>query len=260
MKLYNLGSKRSFVNLFADFILTYLNPTEYLTQIEVADCVNFLVIGGKTEFKKIQDLSELKIKFAEKYKKFFPNIKIEKLNLIDLIEYDKKPDSFECLTFGRFYKSDRPIYHINQIDFNLKDFSYTDYDDSLKIYTNSCLGVLNNNVHYECNYVTSEFPHGYSIKNNRNKLYYSEYVAYNLFSIVGISKLNLNWINNSINLTSDSFINNDYINSMMLDVFDFDLDFFNKKIENYDILKDIIEPKETKNWLVKDKVSELFIT
>jgi len=260
MKFYNLGSRRSLVNLLSDFIVSKLSPNDYLSQIEITDCVNFFVIGGKTEFEEIQDLTDLKNKFSEEYKNNFPNIKIDKINIIDLIEYGKKPDVFECRTFGEFYNSDRPIYHSEQMNLDLEDFSFNIFENSIKVYSNNCYdnpAIVN---YTETSHLTSEFPHGYSIKNNRNKLYYSEYVAYNLFSVMGITKINLNWNPNSINLISDSFIENDHINSIMLDVFDFNINNFTKKIEGYNILEDILNPKKLKPWLLRDKTKELFIT
>lgn len=261
MKLYKLGSRRCFANLFADFILLNLDPFNKLSLIQVTDCGNFLVIGGYTESKDILDISVLKEKFNEKYKNIFKGLKISKMNVIDLIIYDKKPDVPESITFGQFYNNERPIYHSSQLNAELDNYSFNEYNDGLSFFSEikNCNSMIESIVP-ESLHITSEFPHGFSIKNVRNKLYYSEYVSLNLFTIMGISKIKLNWNSNSVDLYSDSYINNEYIDSLMKDVFNFDVDSFNVKIKGYDFLNDILLPNEKKPWLVKNKAGELFIT
>jgi len=261
MKLYKLGSRRSFVNLFADFILISLKPFNKLSLIQVTDCGNFLVIGGQTESKDILNISELKEKFNEIYKNTFKSLNISKINIIDLIVYDSTPDIPKSVTFGQFFNNERPIYHSSQIETNLESYSFNDYNDGLLIFseTKNC-DLMIENIIPESLHITSEFPHGYSMKNLRDKLYYSEYVSLNLFSIIGISKIKLNWNENFVDLYSDSFIDNNHIDSMMKDVFDFNIDSFMIKIKGYNLLNDILLPYETKPWLIKNKVNELFIT
>lgn len=262
MKLYNLGTKRSFVNLFADFILNELDPLNKLSIIQVTDCFNFLVIGGKTESKNILDLSDIKNKFNDKYGNNFNFIDIVKLNIIDLIVYDVSVDVPKNITFGNFYNSERPIYYSSQMKLPEKSYSYNEYDGDNVLYSCEFIDSENfdNNIKQEPIHISSEFPHGYSFENLRTKFYYSEYISLNLFSIMGISKIKLTWVGDSVNLTSDSFIDSDYIDSMMKDVFNFDSVEFTKKIKEYQILNDILLPFESKPWLIKDKISELFIT
>lgn len=249
MKLYNKGSRGMFVNLFSDFIITKLGPKNILSQIQVTDCNNFLVIGGFTESKDILNLIEVKNEFSVKYNELFKDLSVEKMNLIDLIIYDKKPIVPDVIDFGNFYNSKRPIYHNDQIDTLKENMVYNDYYDSLftKYKSNEPL------------HVSSEFPHGYSLNYVRDKFYYSEYVSINLFTIMGITKIKLNWNNNDIKLISDSFIDQNHVESIMLDVFDFNLDKFNKKIKEYQLVDDILLPFDQKPWLIKDKVNELFI-
>jgi hypothetical protein len=260
MKFYNTNNKKTLVNLLADFILTYLDPHDSLSHISVTDCVNFIVIGGNTEFSEILDLSVIKQDFSKKFQKYFPNITLDKINFIDIIEYGKKPNETNCLTFGKFFNSERPMYHTEQLKYDNDDYFYSDFDNNLKIFSNNCVYSEFGFAHNVEMHLSSEFPHGYSIKNNRNKLYYSEYVANNLFSIIGISHIEINWVNDVKTLISDSFIDNTKINSMMLDIFDFNLNKFNEKLKEYQLTDDILLPKESKPWLNKDKVNELIFT
>jgi hypothetical protein len=55
----------------------------------------------------------------------------------------------------------------------------------------------------------------------------------------------------SIDFNQD-FLSNNNVKSMILDVFDFNFETFNKKLESYDICDDIKKPTEVKPWLVKD--------
>jgi len=260
MKKYYRGSKRYFVNLFADFILTELDHSNNMSEIQVTDCSNFLVIGGKTESKNILDMGSIKIKFVEKYKNEFEDINILKLNIIDLIVYDVKIDVPDNISFGYFYNSDRPIYHQSQLTPIEKKHSYSDYNDEILFgCTIDQSKSFETNIKLEPLHISSEFPHGYSINNLRNKFYYSEYLSFNLFTIFGISKIKFNWIGSEVNMQSDSFIDSKSIDSIMKDVFDFNITLFNEKIKEYQILNDILLPLETKPWMNKDKVSELFI-
>lgn len=257
MKLINIKSRRGFVNLFADFIVSHLDSNNILSQIQVTDCQNFIVVGGKSEYEDILDISKVKDKFISQFGDIYKSVGLEKLNIIDLIEYQKSPDIPKSNFFGDYYNTSRPIYNDSQIMAELKDKSYIDLDSSVReISTN-----LRSNyaISYEPYHISSEFPYGFSINNLRNKLYYMEYVSLNLFSIQGMTKTRFVWDENDIILRADSFIEEEHIESIMKDVFDFDLLSFNTKIKEYNILEDIINPKSEKPWLLKDKVNELYI-
>lgn len=256
MKLITLNTKRGFVNLFADYIITHLGLFDEISLIQVTDCINFLVVGGQTTHKEILNLTELKNKFSFQFKNMFSSIEIDKLNIIDIVEYNKEPTDQNVQYFGPFFNSDRPIYHHNQLSPILKHYSYNDYNITDNIIF-SRMGYFNSlNTIPEPYHISSEFPHGYSMNNNRNKLYYLEYVSYNLIEIQGITILSYNWASD-VSLLTDSLEKT--VDSIMKDVFDFDLKSFSNRIKDYDILQDLISPKSEKPWLIKDKVRDLFI-
>jgi hypothetical protein len=62
-----------------------------------------------------------------------------------------------------------------------------------------------------------------------------------------------------IDIKSDSIYNDEVIKSMVLDVFDFDLESFNQRLEDYDFLDDINHPFVKKPWLVKDRTTDCII-
>ena len=63
-----------------------------------------------------------------------------------------------------------------------------------------------------------------------------------------------------IDILSNSPYMNEKIKSMVLDVFDFNIQRFEKKyLKGYDISNDLDTQLDTKPWLVGDKISELYI-
>ena len=65
MILKSKNSKLSTVNLFADFILNKI-PKEEESIIQVIDCINFMVIKGKTTYNAPLNILEIKNEFLKK--------------------------------------------------------------------------------------------------------------------------------------------------------------------------------------------------
>jgi hypothetical protein len=107
--------------------------------------------------------------------------------------------------------------------------------------------------------MTSEFPHGYSLSMGRTLFYYSEYIANQILTSSMANQMDIlltNKVTNGeqvIDFKFDSLISEEKIKSMVLDIFDFDFEGFNKRLESYDLCDDIKKPTESKPWLVKDK-------
>jgi S-adenosylmethionine synthetase len=107
--------------------------------------------------------------------------------------------------------------------------------------------------------MTSEFPHGYSLSMGRTLFYYSEYIANQILTPSMANQMDIlltNKITNGeqvIDFKFDSLISEEKIKSMVLDIFDFDFEGFNKRLESYDLCDDIKKPTESKPWLVMDK-------
>jgi hypothetical protein len=261
MKLINLNSKKGVVNLFADYILKKIdNKTN--TIIQVTDFNHFFIVNGITNHKEILDIPKIKDEFISEYQDLLKNIGYEEnLNIMDLIKYNEKINeetSIEC----EFYDSNRNIYNMTICDYDFQDndiysINYTDdfVYETARNYKTSLMGF-----HQSPLQITSEFPHGYSLSMGRTLLYYSEYIAHNIMTpLLGNKiKILLSTENNfegeqeiSIDFNQD-FLSNNNVKSMILDVFDFNFETFNKKLESYDICDDIKKPTEVKPWLVKD--------
>jgi hypothetical protein len=115
--------------------------------------------------------------------------------------------------------------------------------------------------------ITSEFPYGYSLSTGRAHMYYSEYVCNQLFSSIKTDEITFKISDVKddngdldIQIISSSPYLTEQVRSMVLDVFDFNLQrFINTTLNKYDLSKEIDNQLESKPWLIKDKISELFI-
>lgn len=260
---------------------------EYITSkdkhkffIEVVDFHNFLVVKGFSNDKNVIDLSIIQDEFKKNYPELF--VSREHFNLIDLIEYQNNSINENNIKF-EYFNSDRPIYHPEVIDYyqkNLEDkpnestneIKYIDFDEKIIIQTSESLKLKrDNNVFfdYPSLSVKSSFPYGFSeLSKMKILFYYGEYISYNLFKILLTDKLIIEFfkVNDdsdelfNINIISNSQYKDSDLNSLILDVFDFNIENFKfEKLLGYDFQKEIDFPFEQKPWLVRDKVKDLII-
>ena len=89
MRKLEKNTRRYFVNLFADYILSKFDKKDN-TVIQVTDCETFVVVNGQTTSKEVLDLNELKTEFIELNKELFNSLKKEDINIIDIIKYDQE--------------------------------------------------------------------------------------------------------------------------------------------------------------------------
>jgi len=274
MKFIYPNYRTGLVNKFADHIMLEIDKDNHpLTIIKVTHFTPFFVIEGSTSSKNVLDLEKVKDSFYEKNKSTLEGLGINKINTIDLIRYDVgMTDEGPIERFYDFYYSYRPMFNdkvLNYIYNHRKEWEYIDYTDKLVIGTCEMLGPPN--IEYfkiVDGSRSSEFPYGYSLKMGRSSLYYSEYICNQLFPSVKANKIFFKFSNvknddndYKIDIISDSPYQHEKIVSMVLDVFDFNLNKFEKKyLSNYDLSTDIdTQNSNDKPWLVKDKLDELFI-
>jgi hypothetical protein len=62
-----------------------------------------------------------------------------------------------------------------------------------------------------------------------------------------------------INIIANSMYNTKTIKSLILDVFDFDLEDFSNRMESYDLTQDILDPEGEKPYLVQDRLEDVII-
>lgn len=223
-------TKKYFVNLFADFILSHFNKDEK-TIIQVTEFENFIVVNGKTTSNVELSIKELTDKFFLKYGNHFSELNINP-NTIDIIKYNQE------------------LEDITDMSINVNKGLYVEdiYDNGLDIN------------------ISSEFPYGYSLNCGRSIYYYSHYIFNHMYSLLNTNNIYFKFsslINDNedynIEVCCDSKINNDDIKNLILDVFDMDIKTFNEKLINYDLIDDIILPTLDKPFLTQDRLKDVIL-
>ena len=220
MILKNPNSRISIVNLLSDFILSKI-PSNEDTIISVIDCKNFFVIKGKTSHKELLDTPKIVDEFVTKFSKHIGDYKVT--HTIDLNEFNTKKSSYDYSSY-------------------LKEIT----DDELTF--------------------TSEFPYGYSLSQGRSLYYYGKHIMYNIPTNYPVSTLTFKLstdkddegdykfsvTNNNLN-TED-----DYLKSVILDVFNFDLSWIESEMKKVDWYNEILNPLEDYSFLT-ERVKDFII-
>ena len=137
MRKLEKNTRRYFVNLFADYVLSKFEKTEN-TIIQVTDCETFVVVNGQTTSGKEINLNDLKYDFINEFSDLFESLEIKDINVIDIIKYEQ----------------------------NIDDFS------KAWIRVNKSLYIEEEEPFKEIN-ISSEFPYGYSLGCGRGIYYYA---------------------------------------------------------------------------------------
>ena len=230
MRKLEKNTRRYFVNLFADYILSKFEKSEN-TIIQVTDCETFVVVNGQTTSSKVLDLNEIKYEFAGWFDDVLSSIGMKDINLIDIIKYEQ----------------------------DIPDFSkgWIDVNKSLYVETYEPISEIN---------VSSEFPYGHSLGCGRGMYYYSHYIFNHMYSLLGVDQLYFRYSNKldenedyKIKVVSNSSISKTSIESLVLDVFDMDLTEFNNRLSKYQFFDDITDPNSKKPYLVQDRLKDVIL-
>lgn len=231
MRLINKNSKRGIVNLFADFILSKINKTEK-SIIQVTDCGVFMVVNGMTTSKELLDVNEIKNEFKETFKELFEELEITDINTIDVIQYGQE---INPMTKG-WILLDKDVF-VEEPESEISEIS-----------------------------ITSEFPYGYSLDCGRLNTYYSHYIMNQMYNLLGVDKVSFYFTNEmnddedlKIKIVSESKYDKKSIKSLILDVFDFDLDSFRESLGEYNLIDDILNPKGNKPYLRQDLLENIIM-
>jgi hypothetical protein len=228
MRLINKNSRRGIVNLFADFIVSKIDPKER-SIIQVTDCDVFMVVNGQTTSETELNIDELKNEFNETYKEILKTLGLEHFNIINIIKYGVAIFPIET----------------GWVDTNKNVFvEETDSFDEISI--------------------NSEFPYGYSLRTGRSMVYYSHYILNQISSTIGSESMFIHFLpkvddDADIKVVTTSMYNPQIIRSLILDVFDFDLEDFSNRMESYDLTQDILDPEGEKPYLVQDRLEDIII-
>lgn len=230
MRKLEKNTRRYFVNLFADYILSKFDKSEN-TIIQVTDFENFVVVNGQTVSTNVLDMNELKSEFIKSNKDLFKSLDKEDLNIIDIIKYDQEIPSIK-----------KGWIRVNK---------------SLYVEQNDPISEIN---------ISSEFPYGHSLGCARGMYYYSHYIFNHMYSLLGVENLfffyssHLNHNEDyKIKVVSESKYSKNQIISLVLDVFDMDLTGFNQKLSNYNFTEDITNQSLDKPYLVQDRLKDVIL-
>lgn len=238
MILNGIGSRRMFVNLFSEFLLTKF-PKDSKTIIQLADCENFLVIKGKTNYKDIIDISKVKEEFQSEFYEYVGN---KKINTIDLIEYDKDINDTEIILVD-FYNSENPDYS----QYQLSMFE----TDNTKSYDEDNYEVVDDMI------VMNSFPYSISLDKGRLLYYYAKHIMYNIPTNYPVEKIRMILSNKSVEVYNNGERDNT-LESAILDVFDFNMGWIRNELEKINKFSVIINPLNDFEFL-KRRVSDFII-
>jgi len=230
MRKLEKNTRRYFVNLFADYILSKFDKSEN-TIIQVTDFENFVVVNGQTTSSNVLEMVELKSEFIESNKELFNSLDKKDLNVIDIIKYDQE------------------ITDLKRGWINVNKSLYVDQHDPIS----------------EIN-ISSEFPYGHSLGCGRGMFYYSHYIFNHMYSLLGVDKLYFHYSSEldenedyDIKVVSDSRYSKSQITNLVLDVFDMDLTEFKERLSNYNFTEDITNPSLDKPYLVQDRLIDVVL-
>jgi hypothetical protein len=228
MRLINKNSRRGIVNLFADFIVSKIDPKER-SIIQITDCEVFMVLNGQTTSETELNIDELKNEFNETYKDILKSLGLEHFNVINIIKYG--------------------------VDIVPIETGWVDTNKNVFVEENESFGEIS---------ISSEFPYGYSLRTGRSMVYYSHYILNQISSTIGSDNMFIHFLPKvedemDIKVITNSMYDSKTIKSLILDVFDFDLEDFSNRMESYDITQDILNPEGEKPYLVQDRLEDVII-
>ena len=269
IEFYNFLDGKNLCNIFANLIVKEINKNlpDAKTDISVINVRNFFIVKGTTTYNEAINLAELFQNYLKEYDTELSN----KVRVIDSILYNKVVDQEPLNLKEVFIKSQEKKYQNLQQKLN----RYT----KEKVYFNFKLQERTNHVYYDCsldqlstviNILEEQFPNYILIKcdfsqeiyvsdkvyglSNNNRLYH-----FLLWSIknhifgLGISKkidvslysdVNLNDMDNlTVNFVlhnDDHIVKTHWLESLVLDVFPFDVESLKSKYGNIDDLESLI--------------------
>ena len=269
IEFYNFLDGKNLCNIFANLIVKEINNKlpDAKTDILVINVRNFFIVKGTTTYNEVINLAELFQNYLKKYDTELSN----KVRVIDSILYNKVVDQEPLNLKEVFIKSQEKKYQSLQQKLN----RYT----KEKVYFNFKLQERTNHVYYDCSseqlstvitILEEQFPEYVLVKSdfsqeiyisdnvyglsNNNRLYH-----FLLWSIknhifeLGISKkldvslysdANINEMDNlTVNFVlhnDDHIVKTEWLESLILDVFPFNVESLKTKFGNVDDLEELI--------------------
>ena len=266
IEFYNFLDGKNLCNIFANLIVKEINTIipDSKTDISVINVRNFFIVKGTTTFNEVINLAELFQNFLKEYDTELSN----KVRVIDSILYNKEVEQEPLNLKEVFIKSQEKKYQSLQEKLN----SYT----KEKIYFNFKLQERTNHVYYDCsseqlstviNILEEQFPGYVLVKSdfsqeiyvsdkiyglsNNNRLYHfllwsiknhifnlsiSKKLDVSLYSDVSVEEMD-NLTVNFVLHNDGHIVKTDWLESLVLDVFPFDVESLKSKFGKIDDLE-----------------------
>ena len=166
-----------------------------------------------------------------------------------------KIDKVDYLSFTLHNNNKNCSYHHKQLEsFNNDDSNSYDFDLYVKTINEDKSLIF-----------CSEFPHGYSLNQGRLLYYYGKHIFYNIPKSYPVSSLifELTTKKNKddeqvLSVITPTFENDSILESAILDVFDFDMNWLETEIKKVDWSIEITNPLEDYDFL-KKKIKDFII-
>jgi hypothetical protein len=229
MRKLEKNTKNIVVNLFADFVLSKIDKKEK-SIIEVIDCGPFFIVNGITSSKEVLDLNSIQDEFCLWFDDHLSIYENKTFNLIDIIKYNQEVLSNDYIS----YTVNKNIYEIKKRN-----------DEIIS--------------------TKSEFPYGYSLGSGRSIYYYYLYILNQISSTIGVKEMDINLIESidreelDLKINCNSIYSNETIKNLILDVFDFDLEKFNQRFDEYEFYEDVLFQNNEKPYMVQDRLKDVII-
>jgi hypothetical protein len=285
MKNYVIGTHfngEHFTNLLSNRIIREIEKEtkNHVSELQVVNNKNFIVVRGYTTHKNPFNLSQL---FISYYEELFG--KQMTFNVIDLIEYDTLPGK-NPIYFKKNYINDKVNDNLQIISvedsFIGKNYRYTANTEMEIVLMEGDMeketlrDYFNNYEFYKIdkpiNNFYSNINFGKNLRSSKLYEFYFNYITYNIFERNLCKDLSIefftdadfddiSWENVKLEVKSNSLIvSEEWLVSLILDLFSFKPEDIIKKwdLTNYDFENEII--RRTKPiWEVKDKVGEMIL-
>jgi hypothetical protein len=269
IEFYNFLDGKNLCNIFANLIVKEINNKlpDAKTDISVINVRNFFIVKGTTTYNEVINLAELFQNYLKKYDTELSN----KVRVIDSILYNKVVDQEPLNLKEVFIKSEEKKYQSLQQKLN----RYT----KEKVYFNFKLQERTNHVYYDCSseqlstvitILEEQFPEYVLVKSdfsqeiyisdkvyglsNNNRLYHfllwsiknhifelgiSKKLDVSLYSDVNINEMN-NLTVNFVLHNDNHIVKTEWLESLVLDVFPFDVESLNTKFGDIKDLEELI--------------------
>ena len=269
IEFYNFLDGKNLCNIFANLIVKEINNKlpDAKTDISVINVRNFFIVKGTTTYNEVINLAELFQNYLKKYDTELSN----KVRVIDSILYNKVVDQEPLNLKEVFIKSQEKKYQSLQQKLN----RYT----KEKVYFNFKLQERTNHVYYDCSseqlstvitILEEQFPEYVLVKSdfsqeiyisdkvyglsNNNRLYHfllwsiknhifelgiSKKLDVSLYSDVNINEMN-NLTVNFVLHNDNHIVKTEWLESLVLDVFPFDVESLNTKFGDIEDLEELI--------------------